>query len=145
MAQHPNVARLRRGFEIRTSGEFGPNELAFLDDLFDDDITWHGTGEGPWGRTFAAHGKEDVFGLFGAMAAGSGGSLDVRPDRIYADDDHGVIIASLDGEINGEEYHWTEAQIFGFRDGKISEFWGVPDASGAAAALSLAGAQTLEE
>ena len=56
-----------------------------------------------------------------------------------------MIIASLDGVVDGQTYHWTEAQIFGFRDGQICEFWGVPDASGAAAALSLAGAQTLEE
>jgi ketosteroid isomerase-like protein len=142
--EHPNVDKLRQGFEVRRRAPFNERDMALLDELFTDDITWHGTGEGPWGRTFAAHGKDEVFALFGAMAAGSGGSLDVRPDRIYADDDHGVIIASLDGNIDGKDYHWTEAQIFAFRDGRISEFWGVPDASGAAAALSLAGAQTMD-
>jgi ketosteroid isomerase-like protein len=144
MEEHPNVDVLRQGFEVRRRAPFNEADQKLLDALFTDDITWHGTGEGPWGRTFAARGKEEVFALFGAMAAGSSDSFDVRPDRIYADDDHGVIIASLHAEINGQKFEWTEAQIFRFEDGRLAEFWGIPDASGAAAALSMAGASTLE-
>jgi ketosteroid isomerase-like protein len=144
MQEHPNVDVLRQGFEVRRRAPFSDEDRELLDRLFTDDITWHGTGEGPWGRTYAAHGKEEVFALFGAMAMGSGGSFDVRPERIYADDDHGVIIASLHAEIDGKQWEWTEAQVFRFEDGRLAEFWGIPDGTGAAAALSLAGATTLE-
>lgn len=145
MQEHPNVDRLRQGFEVRRRAPFDEADRQLLDELFTDDVTWHGTGEGPWGRTFAARGKQEVFGLFEAMAAGSAGSFDVRPERIYADDDHGVIIASLAADIDGQQWEWTEAQIFRFEDGKLAEFWGIPDASGAAAALSMAGARTMED
>ncbi len=128
MQDHPNVETLRQGFEVKRRAPFNDEDKKLLDELFTDDITWHGTGEGPWGRTFAAHGKEEVFALFGAMAAGSGGSLDVRPDRIYADDDHAaVVLHETASRPDGASIALDEVHILRLRDGKVVDLWDLPE------------------
>jgi ketosteroid isomerase-like protein len=126
MAKHPNVERLREAFEVRQRLPLDEKDRKVFDDLLADDVVWHGTGGGPWGRDFV--GKAAVFGLFDAMAQQSGGTMKVWPERIYADDTHGVINAGLAAEFGGRRLEWTEAQVFHLTpDGRISEFWGIPD------------------
>ncbi len=125
MAKHPNVARLSEGFEIRRRLPLAPEDRAAFDAMLLDGVVWHGTGKGPWARDFV--GKPAVFGLFDEMSNTSAGTLTLHADSVYADDTHGVIIARLHANFGGREKEWTEAQVFHMRDGKIDEFWGIPD------------------
>ena len=126
MAEHPYVARLRRGFEIRTGGEFGPDEMAFMDDLFDEDIEWHGSGSGQFAE--GAKGKENVFMLFGKVAEETDGTFQMTVDDIYADDNHGVVTTRVIAERNGRRYEWKEVDLFRLTpEGRIKEFWGIPE------------------
>jgi ketosteroid isomerase-like protein len=126
VAEHPYVARLRRGFEIRTGGEFGPDEMAFMDDLFDEDIEWHGSGSGQFAE--GAKGKENVFMLFGKVAEETDGTFQMTVDDIYADDNHGVVTTRVVAERNGRRYEWKEVDLFRLTpEGRIKEFWGIPE------------------
>jgi ketosteroid isomerase-like protein len=126
MAEHPNVARLRRGFEIRTGGEFGPEEMAFMDDLFDEDIFWHGSGSGQFAG--GAQGKENVFMFFGKVAEETDGTFEMTVDDIYADDTHGIVTTHVKADRGDTHYEWKEVDIFHLTpEGKIKEFWGIPE------------------
>jgi ketosteroid isomerase-like protein len=126
MAEHPHVARLRRGFEIRTGGEFGPDEMAFMDDLFDEDIYWHGSGSGQFAG--GAQGKENVFMLFGKVAEETDGTFQMTVDEIYADDIHGIVTTRVVAERKGRQHEWKEVNVFHMTpEGRIKDFWGVPD------------------
>jgi hypothetical protein len=126
LAEHPNVARLRRGFEIRTGGEFGPEEMAFLDELFDDDIFWHGSGSGQFSE--GAQGKENVFMLFGKVAEETEGTFQMTVDEIYADDIHGVVTTHVVADRKGVHHEWKEVNVFHLTpEGRIKDFWGIPD------------------
>ena len=126
MAEHPNVARLRRGFEIRTGGEFGPEEMAFMDDLFDEEIFWHGSGSGQFAE--GAKGKENVFLLFGKVAEETDGTFQMTVDDIYADDNHGIVTTHVVADRGDNHYEWKEVDIFHLTpEGRIEEFWGIPE------------------
>jgi ketosteroid isomerase-like protein len=138
MAKHPNVERLREAFEIRQRLPLDDRDRRVFDELLADDVIWHGTGAGPWGRDY--EGKAAVFGLFDEMAKMSGGTMKVWPEEIYADDTHGVIIAGLKAEFGGRHLEWTEAQVFHLAaDGTIKEFWGIPDEQEAVDAFFFGG------
>lgn len=126
MAEHPNVQRLRRGFEIRTGGEFGPEEMAYLDDLFDDDIFWHGSGHGQFSQ--GAQGKENVFLMFGKVAEETNGTFQMTVDEIYADDTHGIVTTHVVADRGDKHYEWREVDVFHLTpEGRVKDFWGIPE------------------
>ena len=126
MAEHPNVARLRRGFDIRTGGEFGADEMAFMDDLFDDEIFWHGAAPGQFSRGRPGQGERlhDVR----PGRRGDRRHLRMTVDDIFADDVHGVVTTRGVAERKGRRYEWKEVDLFRLTpDGRILEFWGIPE------------------
>jgi ketosteroid isomerase-like protein len=126
LAEHPNVGRLRRGFEIRTGGDFNDENLAYMDDLFDEDIFWHGSGTGQFAE--GAQGKQNVFMMFGLVAEETGGTFEMTVDDIYADNTHGIVTTHVVADRNGKHYEWKEVDIFHLTpEGRIKEFWGIPE------------------
>ena len=125
-AEHPNVARLRRGFEIRTGDQWGPEEFAFLEDLFDEDIFWHGSGRGQFAE--GARGRDNVFMLFGKVAEETSGTFQMTVDEIYADDVHGVVTTHVVADRGDLHHEWREVDVFHLTpEGRIKDFWGIPD------------------
>ena len=62
MAEHPNVARIRRGYEIRgESTEFSEEGKAEIEELFAADLVYHGQGTSRFSQDF--HGRDEFFAV----------------------------------------------------------------------------------
>jgi quercetin dioxygenase-like cupin family protein len=119
VAEHPDVARLRRALNARLEATTSDDDAALLDELFADGVVWHGAANG----TGEARGKADVIGLWNAFAKGGGGpSIDVG--EVYADGEHGAALLELSSDGGGKV---RQAIIFHMdADGKVAELWGLP-------------------
>ena len=91
MAEHPNATRVMRGLQARARGKFDEADMAILNDVFADDVTWHSTGRGAIQQD--VHGKEAVLGAWRSVAEQSGDSFRLEPGTIYGDDLH--VVGSL--------------------------------------------------
>ena len=117
MSEHPNIARLREGYEA-----FGKGDLAALDDLFDENIRWHEPGQNQLGGTY--EGRQAVYELFGRLFELTEGSfrLDVR--KMFADDTDGVVVAEASARRGVKSFeHVVEAHLWRFSpEGRVVEF-----------------------
>jgi ketosteroid isomerase-like protein len=123
LAEHPNVARIRRGLELRKVAQPSEEDFAFLYDLFDDDVIWHGGGTSDMWRE-GVHGKAAVFEQFGKLEAAGDFKRDLL--HVLADDDHAVALVHNDVHKDDKHMQWYEAMVFHLNaDGRIVEFWGI--------------------
>src|SRR5262245_1530327 len=128
MSEHSNVARIRRGLELRKTTQPTDEELAFLWDLFADEVVWHGSGDNPFAGDFA--GKEAVFGAFGRVEAG--GSFNREVENVFADDDFAIAIVQNRADRGDKHMEWHEVMVFSFdADGRIKAFRGIHEDQGA--------------
>ena len=120
MAEHPNIALLKKGYEA-----FGAGDMATLTELFDPDATWHFPGEGPLAGDHI--GRDAVFAFFGQVAALSGGTIKVEAHDLLANDEHGVGMVNMTASREGKELNAKEVQVSHIKDGKIIEAWSFPE------------------
>lgn len=118
MAEHPNVARIREGYEA-----FGKGDLAALNDLFADDVVWHVTGRNQLAGDY--RGKEAVFGFLARLMELTEGSLSNDLHAVLADDEHGVALLFTTGHRGEVTMDTPATHVFHFRDGRVTEFWGM--------------------
>jgi hypothetical protein len=105
MAEHPDVQRFKRALEARTD--------VSVQDLFAEDVVWHGAGFGG-----DARGKDEVVRLW---AVSDGPGLAVK--EVYADGVHTV------GWLERSEGGRTLEQALVFHlgdDGMVTEVWSLP-------------------
>ena len=123
MAEHPNVARIRRGLELRKVGQPTEEDFAFLWDLFDEDVVWHGGGTSEmWAE--GVHGRDAVFAQFGKIEAAGSFKRDLK--HVLADDDHAIALVHNDVHKGDTHMQWYEAMVFHLNaEGRIVEFWGI--------------------
>jgi hypothetical protein len=122
MAEHPNVARVRRGYEIRgESIEFSQSARAEIENLFHPGLVYHGQGASRFGQDFV--GRDQFFAVERQLS----GTMRQVVRQVFADDVHAVVIAEVHAQHDGKETVWTEAEIFHFGpDGRITDTWGIP-------------------
>jgi ketosteroid isomerase-like protein len=125
MAEHPNVGRIRRGYDIRgTSTDFSDSDRAEIEDLFADDLVYHGQGTSRFAQDF--RGRDQFFAVERQFAKTAVMRQEVR--QIFADDVHAIVIAEVRAQHDGAETRWLEAEVFHFGpDGKVTDTWGVPE------------------
>lgn len=70
MTEHPNVARMRQGYEAFTTGD-----LAALEQLMTEDVRWHVAGRTPLSGTY--EGRTAVVEFFGRVMELTEGSFTV--------------------------------------------------------------------
>ena len=122
MSEHTNVTRIRKGLELRKAAEPTDEQLAFLWDLFADDVVWHGSGDNPFAGDFV--GKQAVFEAFGRVE--TGGSFRREVERVFADDDYAIAVVQNTAERGDTHMQWREVMVFGLdADGRISAFRGI--------------------
>jgi ketosteroid isomerase-like protein len=117
MSEHPNVQRLRNGYEA-----FGKGDFAALDDLFAEDVRWHEGGR----SQLAGHyeGRTAVYDLFRRLFELTDGSFRLEMRTAFADDTDGVVVAAASGRVGSRSFdQLIEAHIWRFSDGRITEFW----------------------
>ena len=116
MTDHPNVQRLREGYEAFSAGNF-----AVLEDLWAHDIRWHTPGHGQLSGLY--EGPAAIFGLFGRVMELTDGTFRVQPLALLADDTYGVAVVMLTGRRDGLTLQVQNAQVSRFEGDRVVEFW----------------------
>jgi hypothetical protein len=117
MAEHPNVALLRKGYQA-----FAEGDMATIDTLFADDIVWHVPGTGIMAGDYK--GKEEVINMFGRLFQETGGNFKIDIHDVLANDEHAVCINTVSGERNGVSFESKSVDVFHpTPDGKVNEYW----------------------
>ena len=130
MAEHPNVALVRRGVEAMTETDMSKaqQEMAVVDAFMADDIVWHEIG-----RAEPRRGKDE---LRAAMMAGAGGTS-IRYDLhdVIANDDHAIVLGTATATRGDQTLVYRTAEVFHIRDGKAIERWAFSDDTAAIVAF----------
>jgi len=121
MADHPNAQIVRRGYEAFAKGDFDT-----LKEIFADDIIWHVPGQSSLSGDYK--GVEQVFGFFGQLVQGTGGTFKLELHDVVGNDDHVVGLARLTASKDGKNVDNLVANVFHVNsDGKATEVWGLSD------------------
>ena len=125
MSDHPNVQRMRDGYDA-----FAKGDLAALRELMTEDVVWHVPG-----RTSLAgdyHGIDDVLVFFVRVMEVTAGSFRAEPLTLLADDDYGAAHVRITAHRGDRHLDVMNVQVSRLRDGRVAEFWDTttdPDAT----------------
>jgi uncharacterized protein len=116
MPEHPNVQRLRVGYEA-----YGRGDLATLRGLFADDIDFHFLGHNRLSGDY--HGLGEVLGYFERLReSGARFAFDVH--SLLADDEHGVGLLTGTADRAGRRVEQKVVHVFHLNaEGKVSGWW----------------------
>jgi ketosteroid isomerase-like protein len=130
MAEHPNVALVRRATQAMTERDMSKaqEEMAIVDAFMADEIVWHEIG-----RDEPRRGKAE---LRAAMMDGAGDStFAYEIHDVLANDGHAIVLGSATVTRGGKTIDYRTAEIFHIRDGKAVERWAFSDDTAAIAAF----------
>jgi hypothetical protein len=114
------------GLQARARGKFDEADMAILNDVFDDNVTWHSTGRGAIQQDVV--GKEAVLGAWRSVAEQSAGTFSLTPHEVYGDDYHVVGISRISAHVGDKKLDMGEVEVFHMTpEGKISDFWGIAE------------------
>ena len=116
MSEHPNVARMRAGYEA-----FGKGDLDTLREQWAPDIVWHERGHTELAGTY--RGVDAVFGYFGRLLELTEGSLRVEPRAFLADDNYGATPVTVTAHRGDRHLDVLNLHLVRFVDGLVVEFW----------------------
>ena len=122
MAEHPNVALVRRAMQAMNEQDLSKaeQEMAVVDAFMADDILWHEIG-----RAEPRRGKGE---LRAAMMDGArGGTIAYEVHDIIANDDHAIALGTATATRGDRTLQYRTAEIFHIRDGKAVERWAFSD------------------
>lgn len=114
---HPNEDQFRKGYEAFSRGDME----ALRNEHFAPDVIWHQPGKNPVAGDY--EGVDEVLGLFGKLFEMTAGTLTLDIHECLANDEHGVMLATVRGEREGKALEDRYAQVVHFRDGKVAESW----------------------
>ena len=130
MAEHPNVALVRRAMQAMNEMDMSKadQEMAIVDAFMADDIIWHEIG-----RAEPRRGKDE---LRATMAEGAGDiTIKYAVHDIVANDDHTIALGTATATRNGKTLEYRTAEIYHIRDGKAVERWAFSDDTAAIVAF----------
>src|SRR5262245_43296962 len=109
MAEHPNVARIRKGYDIRgESTAFTEEGKAYIDELFAEDLVYHGQGTSRFAQDFV--GRDQFFEVERKFAELVGMRQEVL--QVFANEAHAIVLVRVHGVVDGKETTWLEAELF---------------------------------
>lgn len=115
--EHPNVFRTRAAMAAYAQRDFDTMATYLA-----DDIVWHVGGDHRYSGV--RRGKADVLAYFDEMQAATGGTLNIEPKEILANDQRGVAFLRATAERDGRTLDVLLAEAFVFDDhGRWKEFW----------------------
>ena len=116
MAEHPNAALLRKGYEA-----FARGDIAALTDMFAEDMVWHVPGNN---LISGEHkGRDAVFAVFAKTMELTGGTFKIDLHDIVANDEHTVSLTRAAASRQGKQLDLRGADIYHIRNGKVTEWW----------------------
>ena len=132
MAEHPNVALVRRGMQAMNDMDMSKadEEMAVVDAFMADDIVWHEIG-----RAEPRRGKDE---LRATMSEFSDTTIKYELHDVVANDDHTIALGTATATRNGKTLEYRTAEIFHIRDGRAIERWAFSDDTAAILAFFFA-------
>lgn len=130
MAEHPNVALVRRAMQAMNEMDMSKaqQEMAVVDAFMADDIIWHEIG-----RAEPRRGKGELRAAM--MDAMGGGTITYELHDVIANDDHAIALGTATATRGGKTLAYRTAEIFHIRDGKAIERWAFSDDTAAIVAF----------
>jgi ketosteroid isomerase-like protein len=122
MAEHPNVALVRRAMQAMNEQDMSKaqQEMALVDEFMADDIVWHEIG-----RAEPRRGKGE---LRAAMMEGARDwTIGYELHDVVANDDHAIALGTATATRGDQILVYRTAEIFHIRDGKATERWAFSD------------------
>jgi hypothetical protein len=120
VTEHPNATRLRRLYELGSSGD-----TDWAADALADDIVWYVPGRGA--NAGAHRGKHEVLAFFRRVIPGLE-SFNIEVHDILANDAHAVALVRYAHRREGRSFSQLGAEVCHFdEEGKVSAFWAVID------------------
>jgi uncharacterized protein len=120
MAEHPNVDFIRRAFDT-----FNAGDVEGLMAIMDENCVQH-MGARNAIMTGDHVGRDNVLAMYGRLGEASGGTLDVQPQRIWANDDTVVVEYRETAQRDGKSIDMLNVIVFRLRDGKIVDLTDIP-------------------
>ena len=117
MAEHPNVALVKKWYEAFLSGDYPPT----IRELLAEDAVWHLPGTHPLSGEH--RGREDILAAFRRFEELSRGTIQIELHDALANDEHAVALLRATGTREGRQYASLEIDVFHIRDGKVTECW----------------------
>jgi ketosteroid isomerase-like protein len=130
MAEHPNVALVRRAMQAMTEQDMSKaeQEMAIVAAFMADDIVWHEIG-----RAEPRRGKAE---LRAAMMEGARDTtISYEIHDVIANDDHAIAIGTATATRGDTTLVYRTAEIFHIRDGRAIERWAFSDDTAAIVAF----------
>jgi ketosteroid isomerase-like protein len=114
--EHPNATLIRESHAAWQS-----SDVNAMTDTLTDDVEWHEIG-----NDTPVMGKAALAARWAGMA-GSGGTFSSDLHDAVANDDHGVALVTTTVGMGDKSLTYRTAEIYHFRDGKISARWAFSD------------------
>jgi len=116
MTEHPNVQRMREGYDA-----FAKGDLDTLRDFMMPDVRWHVPGHTDMAGDY--EGVDAVLGFFGRIFERSGGTFRAETIALLADDRYGAAVVLLTAHREDRDLRVQNAQVCRFDGDRIAEFW----------------------
>ena len=116
MAEHPNAALLKKGYEA-----FAKGDMATLTQLFAEDVAWHLPGNNPLSGEHK--GRDAVFAVFAKVGQISGDTFKIDLHDVVANDEHAVALQRVTGSRQGKRLDALNAEVYHVKNGRITEWW----------------------
>jgi len=114
MAEHPNVATARAMGEAMSRGD-----MQTAGSFLADDVEWHEIG-----RAEARHGIRE---LQASMFDEGDATITYKVHDVVGNDDHVVAMGEATATRPGRSLTYRTAEIYHFKNGKVSERWAFSD------------------
>lgn len=119
MAEHPNAARIRRGFAA-----FNVGDIDTLSELITEDAVQGMPGDHQLSGDHK--GRQAIFEMYMRLAQVTDGTFRADLEAVYADDHVAVAIYRATGRRNGRALDQRSALIFEMIDGRATRLTDVP-------------------
>ncbi len=116
MSEHPNVQRMRDGYDA-----FSKGDLAALREILTEDVVWHVPGRTSLSGDY--EGIEAVLAFFGRTMEITGGSFRVEPRSLLSDDSYGAAPVTVTAHRGDKHLDVMNVQMARWRNGRVAEFW----------------------
>ena len=113
MAEHPNAAIIRDGFDM-----FNRADIEGLSNLIAADAVQRMPGNNVVSGEHK--GRDNILAMYGKLGELSGGTFQAVIDQIYANDDRVVVIYRGTAERGSKKLDALHALVFEMQDGKIT-------------------------
>jgi ketosteroid isomerase-like protein len=121
VAEHPNVALVRRAIDTFNRGDFDAYR-----DFFTEDVVWHVGGNHPLSGDY--QGRDAIFAYFEKVRELTGGGLRSEPQDILADDSHCGVFTHVTADRGDRHLDVVLAQAYRINpERKFSEYWALAD------------------